>query len=105
MALYIGGMGHAKLNVSNRLVRRFGYEEVAEEVQQLFLAGRREESIQAVSDELVDDVALCGPRERIASLLERWRDSPVTTLICDTDDVHAMEVMADLVGTCPRAGT
>ena len=50
-------------------------------------------------------MALCGPRERIAMLLERWRDSPVTTLICDTDDMHAMEVMADLVGTRGRAAS
>jgi len=104
ISLYIGGMGHAKLNVSNRLIRRFGYEDVADKVQELFLSGKREESIDAVSDELVDDVALCGPRSRIAELLERWEASPVTTIICDTEDVKAMEVMADLVGTTGEKG-
>lgn len=99
IALYIGGMGHKKVNFSNQLIRRFGYEDAAEEIQQLFLAGRREEAVQAVPDELIDDVALCGPKERIAELLSKWRDSPVTTIILDTDDTEAMAVMAELLGT------
>jgi F420-dependent oxidoreductase-like protein len=97
IALYIGGMGHQKVNFSNQLMRRFGYGDVADEVQRLFLAGEREAAVQAVPDELIDDVALCGPRERIAELLEWWRDTPVTTIICDTDDPAAIRVMAELV--------
>jgi F420-dependent oxidoreductase-like protein len=97
IALYIGGMGAAKKNFSNQLIRRFGYEEAADEIQSLFLSGRREEAIAAVPDELIDDVALCGPKERIASLLEAWRQSPVSTIILDTDDFAAMRTMAELV--------
>jgi F420-dependent oxidoreductase-like protein len=97
IALYIGGMGAAKKNFSNQLIRRFGYEEAADEIQTRFLAGDRDGAVAAVPDELIDDVALCGPRERIAELLERWHATPVTTLILDTDDRAAMRTMAELV--------
>ncbi|HEX4437962.1 MAG TPA: LLM class F420-dependent oxidoreductase [Solirubrobacteraceae bacterium] len=97
IALYIGGMGASKKNFSNLLIRRFGYEEAAEEIQARFLAGDRAGAVLAVPDELIDDVALCGPRERIAELLEPWRQSPVTTIICDTDDPAALRTMAELV--------
>jgi F420-dependent oxidoreductase-like protein len=99
LALYLGGMGSAKTNFSNRLIRRFGFEDEAEEIQQLFLAGRRDDAVEAVTDELVDDIALCGPPARIAELLEAWRRSPVTTIILDTDDPAALRVMAELVAS------
>jgi F420-dependent oxidoreductase-like protein len=97
IALYIGGMGHAEVNFSNQLMRRFGYADVADEIQQKFLAGDRDGAVQAVPDEMVDDVAICGPRERVAALLERWRATPVTTLISDTDDPAAIRTMAEVV--------
>jgi F420-dependent oxidoreductase-like protein len=97
IALYIGGMGASKKNFSNLLIRRFGYEEAAEEIQARFLSGDRAGAVLAVPDELIDDVALCGPRERIDELLEPWRQSPVTTIICDTDDPAALRTMAELV--------
>jgi F420-dependent oxidoreductase-like protein len=97
IALYIGGMGAAKANFSNQLIRRFGYADEAEEIQALFLAGEREKAVEAVPDELIDDIALCGPPERIDSLLDAWRASPVTTLILDTDDLATLRTMADLV--------
>lgn len=97
IGLYIGGMGAAKKNFSNQLIRRFGYEDMAEEVQARFLEGDRVGAIAAVADELVDEVALCGPRERIAELLVAWRErTPITTMILDTDDPAAMRVMAEL---------
>jgi F420-dependent oxidoreductase-like protein len=102
IALYIGGMGHAKKNFSNHLIRRFGYDDEAEEIQRLFLAGEREAAVDAVPDALIDDVALCGPPERLEELLEQWRLSPVTTIICDTDDPAAMRTMAELL---PQAAT
>lgn len=97
IALYIGGMGAAKKNFSNQLIRRFGFDDAADEIQRRFLAGDRAGAVDAVPDELIDDVALCGPRERIAELLGAWRHSPVTTIICDTDDPAAMRTMAELV--------
>ncbi|HEX3801995.1 MAG TPA: LLM class F420-dependent oxidoreductase [Solirubrobacteraceae bacterium] len=98
IALYIGGMGAAGgRNFSNNLIRRFGYAEVADEVQARFLAGEIERAVAAIPDELIDEVALCGPRERIAELLHDWERSPVTTIICDTADEQAMTTIAELV--------
>jgi len=97
IALYIGGMGASKKNFSNQLIRRFGFAEAADEIQRLFLSGRREEAIAAVPDELIDEVALCGPPARIEELLGAWRESPVTTMILDTDQPEAMRTVAGLV--------
>jgi F420-dependent oxidoreductase-like protein len=103
IALYIGGMGHAKKNFSNQLIRRFGFDEAADEIQRRFLAGEREEAVAAVPDELIDEVALCGPPSRIDELLDPWRKSDVTTIIVDSDDPAALAVMADLVLDADRA--
>ena len=61
-------------------MRRYGWEAEAERIQELYLAGHQREAIAAVPDELVDAVALVGPRERIRDRLEAWRETPVTTL-------------------------
>jgi F420-dependent oxidoreductase-like protein len=97
LALYVGGMGARGRNFYNDLVRRYGYEEAATRVQDLYLAGRREEAAAAVPDALVDEVALCGPRERIAERLSVWKASGITTMICATQGVEALRMMAELV--------
>jgi F420-dependent oxidoreductase-like protein len=97
LALYIGGMGARGRNFYNDLACRYGYEGPAKTIQDLYLDGKKREATEAVPDELVDEVALCGPKERIAELLEPWRRSPVTTLIVGTGQPEALEVMAELV--------
>jgi F420-dependent oxidoreductase-like protein len=97
LALYIGGMGARGKNFYNDLVRRYGYEETADRVQDLYLEGKKNEAAAAVPDALVDEVALCGPKERIAELLEPWKKSKATTLICGTQQLDALRVMAELV--------
>ena len=78
-------------------IRRLGYEAAAKEIQDLYLDGKKAEATAAVPDELVDEVALCGPKSRIAELLEPWKQSPVTTLVCNALQPEALEVMAELV--------
>jgi hypothetical protein len=78
-------------------VRRYGYGAAAEEVQSLYLSGRRDEAAAAIPDELVDEVALCGPRERIRDGLKFWKSSPVGTLIINTFDLQVVSLMAELV--------
>jgi F420-dependent oxidoreductase-like protein len=97
LALYVGGMGARGKNFYNELVRRYGYEEAAERVQELYLAGKKEEAAAAVPDALVDEVALCGPRERIRERLGRWTASGVTTMICGVGQREALVTMAELV--------
>jgi F420-dependent oxidoreductase-like protein len=96
LALYIGGMGARGRNFYNDLACRYGYEAAAAQIQDHYLEGRKGEAIAAVPDALVDEVALCGPKERIAELLEVWKASPVTTLVCGVGQPEALEVMAEL---------
>lgn len=98
MAFYIGGMGAKDKNFHLDVVSRFGFEEQAHRVQELFLAGDRDGAVKAVPDELCDGIALCGPVERIAERLELWRASPVTTLLLGgVQDPVLMKQLADLV--------
>jgi F420-dependent oxidoreductase-like protein len=96
IALYVGGMGARRRNFYNDLVRRYGYEEAAHTIQELYLAGRKREAEAAVPDSLVDEVALCGPRPWIAERLQEWRHAGVTTLVI-AGDRHAVRTMAELV--------
>jgi F420-dependent oxidoreductase-like protein len=97
VALYVGGMGAKGRNFYNALVRRYGWEEEAERIQELYLGGKQREAIAAVPDELVDAVSLVGPKERIAERLEAWRETPVTTLVLGTPQPEALQVLAELV--------
>ena len=95
LALYVGGMGARGRNFYNDIACRYGYEEAAKKVQDLYLAGRKAEAEAAVPDALVDEVALCGPRERVRELLGEWRASGVTTLMVAGDRLAA-RTMAEL---------
>jgi len=97
LALYVGGMGAKGRNFYNSLVRRYGWEAEAEQVQELYLAGKQREAIAAVPDELVDAVSLVGPKERIAERLAAWRETPVTTLVLGTMQLEALQTLAELV--------
>ena len=97
LALYVGGMGSKGRNFYNSLVRRYGFEADAERIQELYLGGHHRDAIAAVPDELVDAVALVGPKERIRDRLAAWRETPVTTLIVGSPQPEALQVMADLL--------
>ena len=97
LALYVGGMGAKGKNFYNALVQRYGWKEAAEEIQELYLAGKQREAIAAVPDELVDAVTLVGPKERIAERLAAWRETPVTTLVLGTRQPAALQTLAELV--------
>jgi Luciferase-like monooxygenase len=90
-------MGARDKNFYFNLACRYGYEEAAQKIQDLYLAGKKMEAVLAVPDQLVDEVALCGPRERIAERLSIWRESGITTMICGLSDLDTLRVMADLV--------
>ena len=83
-------------NFYNSYIRNFGYADLATSLQDLYLSGRKAEAQEAVLDELVDAVALVGPKERIAEQLTRWKASPVTTMIIGTNQVEVLRVLAEL---------
>ncbi len=80
IALYVGGMGSRKQNFYNNLVQRYGFEQAAAEVQDLYLEGKREEAMAAIPDELIDMVSLCGPKDVVRERLAVYRDAGVGTL-------------------------
>jgi F420-dependent oxidoreductase-like protein len=80
IALYVGGMGSRKQNFYNALAVRYGFEEAARKVQDLYLDGKRDEAAAAVPDELVDTVTLCGPADRVRERIGVYRDAGVGTL-------------------------
>jgi F420-dependent oxidoreductase-like protein len=80
LALYVGGMGSRERNFYNQLVQRYGFEDAAREVQELYLDGRRDEAMAALPDELIDLVSLCGPVDRVRERLEVFRSAGVGTL-------------------------
>jgi F420-dependent oxidoreductase-like protein len=82
LALYVGGMGSREKNFYNAIVRRYGFEDAAKEVQDLYLDGKKDEAAAALPAELIDLTSLCGPKERIAERLEVYREASVGTLIC-----------------------
>jgi F420-dependent oxidoreductase-like protein len=81
LALYIGGMGAKGRNFYHNLATRYGFGEVANRIQELYLAGRKREAIDLVPDELVRGISLVGPRGFIAERLAAFADAGVTTLL------------------------
>jgi F420-dependent oxidoreductase-like protein len=81
LALYVGGMGSRQQNFYNALVRRYGFDEAADEVQHLYLSGKKDEAAAALPAELIDLTSLCGPAERIKDRLDVYREAGVGTLI------------------------
>src|SRR5919206_1877592 len=81
LALYVGGMGSRKQNFYNNLVQRYGFEDAAKEVQDLYLEGKKDEAAAALPGELIDKVSLCGPKDRIKERLELYREAGVGTLM------------------------
>jgi F420-dependent oxidoreductase-like protein len=81
LALYIGGMGAKSVNFHHDVFARLGYEDVADKVQELYLAGRKPEAIAAIPTSLVEDTALIGPAAKIREELAAWEKTVVTTLL------------------------
>lgn len=81
LALYIGGMGAKRRNFYHSLATRYGFGEVANRIQELYLAGRKKEAIHAVPDELVRAISLIGPRGFVAERVAAFADAGVTTLL------------------------
>jgi len=101
--MYIGGMGSEENNFHRDAMARRGFPEAAARIQELWLAGRKDEAIAAVPDEYIDAGALFGPAQRIR---DRWHEvvpDGLTGVILRTDNVEALEVAASITGTEPVA--
>ena len=97
LALYIGGMGAKSRNFHNELVKRMGFEEAAERIQDLYLAGKKDEAMLAVPTELADEISLVGSVDRIKDRLNAWRETPVSSLLVSTRSMGELRAFAELV--------
>ncbi|MEZ4646416.1 MAG: LLM class F420-dependent oxidoreductase [Chloroflexota bacterium] len=97
LALYVGGMGAKGKNFYNDLARRYGYEQAAEEIQDLYLSGDKGGAMSKVPAALIDEVALVGSRARVKDRLQLWLDSPITTLNMTVFDVDTLRIMVELL--------
>jgi hypothetical protein len=98
LALYIGGMGARGKNFYNDYACRLGYEGPAKEIQDLYLAGRKEEAMAKVPDSMVDECSLIGPAERIRERLGPWRAAAargdIGTIVLVVNSPEALRLMA-----------
>ncbi len=105
LLLYIGGMGSRETNFYVDLTHRFGFGEVADEVQTLYLDGKREDAYNAIPDELVNATSLIGSEAEVAERLDSFGKIGVDRLICSpvqlekAQRLHTIERLAALVGT------
>jgi F420-dependent oxidoreductase-like protein len=95
-ALYFGGMGAKGKNFHANVAIRMGFGAMVETVQELYLDGKKQEAAAAIPVELIDQMSLIGPPDKIRHDLERWRDSFVTTLLIG-GDVATLRLAAELV--------
>jgi F420-dependent oxidoreductase-like protein len=94
-ALYIGGMGAKGKNFYHDLACRYGFEQAAGQIQDLYLDGKKDEAASLVPDALVDECALVGPIEAITERLEAWKESRVGTLILGTMQQEVLEPLVE----------
>ena len=104
LLLYLGGMGSRKTNFYVDLTERFGFGEVADEVQRLFLDGKREEAYAAIPDELADATSLVGAESDVAERVAAYEAVGVDRLIVSpihpdpAERMHTLERLAALAG-------
>jgi F420-dependent oxidoreductase-like protein len=84
-ALYFGGMGAKSKNFHADVAVRMGFEGEVAQIKDLYLSGKKEEAAAAVPRELIEQLALIGPPDKLKHDLEPWRDSIVTTLLVGGD--------------------
>lgn len=98
LALYIGGMGAKGKNFYTDYATRLGYGDAATQIQELYLSGKKAEAEALVPNELLDQVALVGPRERIIERLAPWKEAgkrgEVGTMLLGVHDPAVLELLA-----------
>ena len=102
ISFLVGGYGTKEYNFHRDAMARRGYGEAADRIQDLFLGGRREEAVDAVPDEYIDDGGLYGSEQRIRERFKRWADTDATGMTIRADQPEALALMADICELRPR---
>src|SRR3954453_19115623 len=104
LVLYFGGMGSRKTNFYVDLAHRFGFGEVADEVQRRFQDGDKAGAFEAMPDEFVKATSLVGTEVEVAERVERFREAGIDRLIVSpvhmerSEQEHTLERLATLAG-------
>ncbi len=104
LVLYFGGMGSRKTNFYVDLAHRFGFGDVADEVQRRFQDGDRAGAFEAMPDEIVEATSLVGTESEVAERIERFRGAGIDRLIVSpvhmdpSEQRHTLERLAALAG-------
>ncbi|OBB95144.1 LLM class F420-dependent oxidoreductase [Mycobacterium sp. 852002-40037_SCH5390672] len=104
LGLYIGGMGAKGRNFYHNLATRYGFGEVADRIQELYLSGRKQQAIDAVPDELVRGMSLIGPPGYVAERMAAFAEAGVTTLLVNplaTDREESMRFVEEALKLQP----
>ena len=88
-------MGAREVNFHANVFARMGYEDDAREIQDLYLAGKKDEAAAKVPQSLIEETTLIGPKEKIRDDLDTWRESCITELQL-YGDVTTLRTMAEL---------
>ncbi len=100
LALYIGGMGARSKNFYNDYAIKMGYEAEAKDIQDLYLSGHQRDAVMKVPDQLVDEIGLIGPKERIQDRAQAWikagKKNHVGTMILGVTQPEAFPVLAEI---------
>ena len=80
VALYVGGMGARGKNFYNDLMRQYGYEKEAEEIQDLYLGGNKRDAEKLVPADLLELGNLVGPASYVKERIAAFAEAGVTNL-------------------------
>ncbi len=95
VALYMGGMGAKEQNFHKNVFDRMGYDTISDEVQELFLAGRRDEATALIPDDLVEDMHIVGDAGYVKERVAAWEETGVTTLLLSLRSPDEVRLIAE----------
>jgi F420-dependent oxidoreductase-like protein len=96
-ALYMGGMGAKDQNFHKNVFERMGYAAITDQVQELFLAGKRDEATALIPDELVEDLHIVGDAAKVRDKIQEWESTGVSTLLLSCRSADEVRQIAEVV--------
>lgn len=97
VALYMGGMGAKEQNFHKQVFERMGYADLSDQVQSLYLEGKKDEATALIPDGLVDDMHMIGTAAEVRDRAAEWEATGVTTLLLSCRSVEELNAIAEVL--------
>ena len=97
IALYMGGMGAKEQNFHKAVFERMGYGGITDQVQDHFLAGRRDAATALIPDDLVEEMHIVGDAGYVKERAAAWAETGVTTLLLSCRSAAEVRQVAELL--------